>query len=591
MLRHVISFLCVVSVLGGYRGLAEDDDASVTAPPSEAPIKSEPGCRFYRHVLPQPWRSQEDVVDGFDWSLPPGVRPAPHSFVKGAPAEKYPGNRIESINTTWHTIEPTEGRFDFSSIEKPLNKAKATGTAIELHVRASVWDIETRDAAGRVVTNRGPLSGEISAPRWLQGIIPASKLTEAHNTPGVNSRTLINCNIFHPEYHRRYLRMVDALAKSSLPQRPEIAVVYIHMVSESGGEENDGASIDDPVRGKVVRERIKAWADAFGRNGRKLAFTGYLPENLTFCYQHGVGQRNGLIECYLLHTHNPQLGQSMDADGHMIVDESLPPIAKDLMFGDENEEYSTSGDFLVNRFGPRTMWNHRYREATLRLLQMRRNYVWEPHGCTLDPYLSAYLTLALGRQVSDTPDAWCYLRESYVHAGNIGRNPAVPVKNFERWLVQRDLPGEPTKPVRKIMVKDYRPEGNIYNCYVPGKNYDFVARKGRRFGFALDDRFTVDENHPIAFKVTYYDEQPWILTYPTKQGIRERTMTCRGDGALRTVTFFAPDALLKAKGDAPDFEIRATDKPATVRFVRVVFMSSESASIPGVPQTTQRPPS
>ena len=53
----------------------EGEDASVTAPPSEAPIRSDVGCRFYRRVLLQPWRTQEDVVDGFDWSLPPGILP------------------------------------------------------------------------------------------------------------------------------------------------------------------------------------------------------------------------------------------------------------------------------------------------------------------------------------------------------------------------------------------------------------------------------------------------------------------------------------------------------------------------------------
>ena len=439
-------------------------------------------------------------------------------------------------------------------------------------MRASVWDIETRDAAGSMLHREGGLSHEISAPRWLTNSIPESDLRERIPAPGPGSRTIVNCDIFQPAYHRKYLRMVEALGRSRLPKQTEIAVVYIHMVSGTGGEENDGASIDDPVRGRVVRERVEAWVDAFGRAGKKLVFTGHLPEKLSFCYARGVGQRNGLVECCLLHTHNPAHGQRMDADGHMIVDVSLPPIARNLIFGDENEEYSATGTLHVDRFGPRTMWNHRYREATLRMLQMRRNYVWEPYGTTPDPYLSGYLALELGRAVADAPDAWCYLRESYVHKDNVGCNPAVPVRNFERWLVQRDLPGEPTEPVRKVTFKNYRPAGDIYNCYVPGMNYDFVARRGRRFGFALDDRFVVDGAHPIAFKITYYDDAPWALTYPTRSGPRSRAAPARGDGTLRTATFFVPDARLTAKHGEPDFEVRSVDslRPATLRFVRVV---------------------
>ena len=101
-----------------------------------------------------------------------------------------------------------------------------------------------------------------------------------------------------------------------------------------------------------------------------------------------------------------------------------------------------------------------------------------------------------------------------------------------------------TKLQRKVAVKDYRGGAAIYNCYVPGLHFDCVARRGRRFGFALDDRFTVDAQHPAAIKVTYYDDQPWKLVYPTQSGPRERTAPCRGDGQLRTATFFVPDALL-----------------------------------------------
>lgn len=54
----------------------------------------------------------------------------------------------------------------------------------------------------------------------------------------------------------------------------------------------------------------------------------------------------------------------------------------------------------------------------------------------------------------------------------------------------------------------------------------------------------------------------------------------RGDGQLRTATFFVPDARLAAQGEASDFEIRALGEPATVRFVRVVRLPQAQKETP-----------
>jgi len=54
----------------------------------------------------------------------------------------------------------------------------------------------------------------------------------------------------------------------------------------------------------------------------------------------------------------------------------------------------------------------------------------------------AWVGLELGRTQEDTPDAWCFLRESKLKSG--------PVKNFERWLYQRDTPGYETQAAISI---------------------------------------------------------------------------------------------------------------------------------------------
>ena len=535
------------------------------------------GVPFYADVVRQAWRETDDVIEGFDWSLPPAVGPSPHGFIKGAAGDPrtFPGHLLGVVNVTWQDVEPEEGRYDFGVIDARMAALRAQGyQAIELHVRGSVWDVEFDDASGRPIPpdqlrpeQRAVRAREISAPRWLaRYAIPT-----ARGGPEIGrNEHLVNLDIFQADYHTRYLKMVAAFGRTGIAQRPELAVAYVHMVSSSGGEENDGAFPGDPNHARMV-ERLQAWADAFGPDRGKLLFTGHHPENLRIAYALGMGQRNGYVERYLLYTHEPALGQSMDADGYLAVDESLPPIAENRAFGDENEEYELRSEVHVTRFGPRATWPHRYREASLRALQMRRNYLWVPPRSP-DPALTAYVAAELGRQVQDAPDAWCYLRESYVHASNSWRGAAVPVRNFERWLYQRDAPGWESRPAERV---DYPPptEPFIRHAYVAGRNYDFVARQGKRFGFAVDDRFLSGGAARVAVKITYCDDEPWRLVYQTAAGPAERAVPCRGDGALRTATFFLTAAQFTGRNLDHDFEIHAQGEHATIRLVRIIRLT------------------
>ncbi len=552
--------------------------ADETTYPGNSAFQEVDGVRFYSQIVPQPWRDSNDVIEGFDWSLPPSVQPAPNAFMKGywdMDPKAFPGRLLGVAAASWRELEPEEGHYDFSILEKRIGRLKARGyAAVELHIYASVRDVEYDDDAGKPLPpdrlseqQKRVRQQDSSAPLWLDKYnIPTTR-----NDPQIGTDDhIVNYDIFNPQYHQRYLKMVAALGRTPIPHRTDIGIAYIHMISSTRGEENDGAFPGDPNHPRMV-ERLKAWADAFGPDKNKLMFTGFNEQNLRIAYGLGIGQRNGYVERYLLHTYNPALGQSMDTDGHLVVDESLPPIADNLAFGDENEEYDPSSNGQVIRFGPRSTWPHRYREAALRELQMRRNYSWEP-ALSPDPYLTAYVANELGRTVRDTPDAWCYLRESYVHEKNEYQGNVVPVKNFERWLCQRDLPGFPTRAVKKV---DYpEPTENfVRNVYVPGTNYDLVAREGQRFGFALDARFMQGQSPPVAIKITYYDETPWTLVYSTSTGPREKSWPCRADGALRTATFFLKDFAPTAKGMAPDFEIRALAKPAVIRFVRIIRLT------------------
>ena len=73
-----------------------------------------------------------------------------------------------------------------------------------------------------------------------------------------------------------------------------------------------------------------------------------------------------------------------------------------------------------------------------------------------------------------------------------------PVKNFERWLYQRDASGFETTPAVKIQhaIKMWMVQDNKY--------YDYIARSGKKIGFDIDDRW-IGIKDSLAIKVTFFD--------------------------------------------------------------------------------------
>ena len=246
-------------------------------------------------------------------------------------------------------------------------------------------------------------------------------------------------DIYNPEYHRRYLKLIDAFGASGIPGMKELDLCYLHLKSASRGEEGVGPKPGDPNR-KLFEERLAAWANAFQGVQYKLANVSNAEVDLMASMELGMGQRNGFVEHYMLHVSNAGLGQEVDENGYLVVDENCPLIAENRASLDENEEYRNE-----LRFGPIETFPHRYRESMLRALEMRRNFLWAEGGrWFINPPLLNYVALELGKKANDAPDAWCYLRES--------RTRRETVKNFERWVFQRDAEGARTEPTEKVDV-------------------------------------------------------------------------------------------------------------------------------------------
>jgi len=181
----------------------------------------------------------------------------------------------------------------------------------------------------------------------------------------------------------------------------------------------------------------------------------------------------------------------------------------------------------------------------------------------VDPPLLSFVSLELGRTVEDAPDAWCELRESRIRVGDRER----PVKNFERWLVQRDRPGARTVPALPAVYAG-APDVPEWTA----RRTD-VANGSAAIELALDDRFLADGPHDVAIKVTYADagEAAWELAVPAAAGDEMvREVRAGSTGAVRTATFFLRGAAFPARGEEGDFRIRAVEGDAVICLVRVI---------------------
>ncbi len=526
-----------------------------------------------------------EVTAGSDYWLPDWVEPEEFAGYVGHPDRDLPGNDQRNLWTTWAALEPEPGEYDWSPITTALSAAEAGGWQISLHIQCVTWgggDPERGVAIPRTV------------PEWVPG---AFDLTEDDIIDLGGEWGLEVIPGWRPEIRARFDALLQALGETGVPQREALGSAYIHGISPSRGEEfwmDQGrldmleahGDFDADVLATWFTERIDAYAGAFAGVEHKLAWVGTLgvwrwcePDYeavvrglIQHAWDVGAGIRSGIVEKYNVWLEEPALGQSVDDAGYLHTDETIPPLAEERYFGNENEAYGDSWTWL---FGGGAGDAIRYRLSMLRALQMQVRFLWTDDPAErLDPELSYYARFAFGKRVENSPDAWCYLRESAV-----GRHitPAGVVKNFERWLFQRDVPGGMTVPTERV---DRTFNAGSIGDDDPDAFHDLLARRTDRengqphISFDLDDRF--DVSGPVQIKVEIRDdsEASWRLEYEGADGSVQRTaaFTGQADGAVRTVSFTLDDVRFAGGLEhGMDFRI-ACEGPddVTVRWVRVI---------------------
>ena len=516
-----------------------------------------------------PTANAPTIAPGWDWSLPEGLKPVPYSgFVTWGAKIADPSITVNGVHISWKSLNPAPGQYDWKPLLDAIEKNRAAGIRTGIHLMG----VEHKLVPDWIIEKYKPPVVDVPVLQenqpWRLKTVP----------PWI------------PEVDRAFHDFLAAFGKTGIPQREEVVYGYIHGISPSRGEElslrpqdvaiyEKVSGLTPQVFGDWLRRRTDAMLLAFKGVEYKLAWMSGNAVGPTQAYKdankdlwkyaldHGTGIRGGGIDFQHGLFNAPAWGCGISADGYALVDDENPTIAQHRFRGDENEEYGKGWEW---RFGPVEGHPYRSRICWLRCLQVRQNFQMVSKA-TLEqnPDMNQFVLLSQGRTRDNSPDAWAYLREC-----KLGKNKPQPVKNIERWLVQREVEGSRSVAAEKV-------ERFKLSQDPQGVNYDFDARRTDRgtgqdgLAFQFDKVFW-PKPAPAIVKVTYTDRAAahWRLVTSNSAGktIQSDPVANTGDNQLKTATFQV--AGLSATGAFPgkmDFRL-VTEGPGdlTCSMVRVI---------------------
>ena len=499
---------------------------------------------------------------GFDWRLPENTQITNNSGLIAENTHDPDIVKNRFIIVRWDETNPQKGQYDFSKLASKLKKISPQKALIRLEVNSSC-----------------------EAPKWALSTLRQTK-----------HKSLIYWDKSYQDLTRPY---IQAFAKN-FAANPQIIGVQLGLADGEFGEASDSCNNYDNKRGwgefwmspserKEAENRfgfspqvftdetianIDIYANAFGQYKSKLAFTnigtlftygeGAKPYNdnlktvAQYALKNGLGNRDGAIERWMSYTdkiYGTEFHSMPDGSCLMGMNETYIRQFKDRYWGTENEFYGNK-DYVINDMGP--VKNHPYifMITSLRALQMRRNAfsmsdmrnISHPDYKTKE--FMKYLTLTLGKQYEDTPDAFVLMGERYItpyrladqmdmDCVNNNKN-SVPVRSFGRWLAESPIN---TKVENKPALKVTMPasENNWYQgYYLPqGIDYEYFAREGTQFAFDVNDELSQTRcmnGCNVEIKATFKDTVKTKLQVQVVEGMSSQVETL-GDNKIKTVTF------------------------------------------------------
>lgn len=509
-------------------------------------------------------------VDGEDYSLPNWVESEEFSgYVCGACDNAVSGN----MWIGWGDLEPQKGVYDWVILENRLTSLAAQGKTGSLHLLSITVGGSNN---GITVSNQ--------VPEWVYeeyGLDP-------ENLPIVGDLfDIIVIPQWREEIRNDFNNLVIALGEE-YNNDPRLESVYVHGISNSRGEELwmmqpylDDIESDWGLTPEVMYDwlssRIDAYAEAFEGNEYRLAWVGERPawfqerpdfeqvsrDLIDYAWSKGLGNRHGGVETYTWRLDMDSFANEV-VDGYVIVDEGSH-IFDGRYFGDENEAYGSTWEWY---FGSYHSDPYRYKMAIMRALQSRVRWLWSyPPAEEINPPLSKYARLSFGKTVDNSPDAWARLFEAVINPQYYG---GTNIKNFERWLMQRDVEGGMTVPAL------YYYKGFDSGA---GSFYDYTARRtdlisgNNTIYFDLDDNFVVRRECEIKVEILDQEATTWNLIYSYgAEEVSSEDITTDGSGGVETYTLDINGCEFNNGLDFDmDFKLVVTgSKDLVVNLVRVV---------------------
>lgn len=532
----------------------------------------------------RPYYYAYNVLAGASYWLPDDVTQTAYSGIGGGEYFDDPIGDYAVIWRGWDWYEPTSpGTYWWTGMDNMMANNAALGKTVEIR----------------------PVTGSRTSSEAAFYHVPdhyESYLTEVQ----LPSTGRYVANVWHPTVAAAYNAFISALG-ARYADDPRLESITIHGLSNSAGDEftfepatDLQAMADEWFSGDTdllmeamqgwIEDRMDAYAAAFAGYEHKVVWTGhdgdkwslFMPaawdtmnrDLIDYAISLGFGVRGGIHTKNLTsNLFNTTFGFSVDSSGRQLVDDSGDQFDGRYL-GEETEAV----------YGDDPSDTERLRLSVYRGLQMRANHIYittDPDDSTdtytMAPDLWEYARLGLGKTASTSPDAWCVLWEqdlldTYPPLQAVG---AGEIKNYERWLVQSDLPGGVTTATEFHASTNggagFGYEVAPYGFYT-ARSTDTTTSNTRMF-FAADDSFALDRPLTIMVETVDSEDATWAIDYADEYGDSTRTdpYTSAGDDSIRTVAFTINGITRGGLDNGQDFAITRTDGgDVVVRMVRLI---------------------
>jgi hypothetical protein len=512
------------------------------------------------------------IVDGDDWTLPGWIRPAANSGFFSEDASVADRVAVHSVDVSWAQVQPTKG----GALDRT-----AEGDAQGMHFES----LDDQLAEPGDYWMRLFASGVDWAPAWVS--------EDCHVTGyGPDYDGQKHLPIWNECVWGHLLDTYRALyLDSGLAADPRLRFVYVPGAFTWVEYDYDiiQAAVDagDLTQQQYLDWYAHAWTDLvglFGEHADKLVFTG---EDYPFgpfgeaenglareAVDAGMGVRTGITELSNFHlSEAPAYGSSIQPDGHLVVDETLPVHSGRFVLATENECFTDCGYDTDEPY-------YAVVQSNLKALQLRMNWIYVvPVPSYLEQYPEHWdwVRLSMGQTAATSADAWAEFRDaedvywSDDYGAELGRfaDPAAwptrpYVRNLERWLVQADEPGSVAHRTEADVHRNVLEEDN--GTAYEGLSTD-VAAGDTGFVLRVDPRFAQAASGRVVLKVTYLDSGSGGFTVDSAAG-SSVPVDRSGGGSWKTATVALPDGAL----DTPRLRISLAEgaDDLVVRFVRLV---------------------